>query len=208
MAEMGDKTQLLALAFASKYKARTVILAIAAAAFLNHLPAVIVGNFTAKILPMEIISLSAGILFILFGVWTLRGDQLSEKDRKSKVLINPFFTVGIAFFIAEMGDKTQLATITLSMKYLSPVLVLLGTVFGMIAADIFAIIVGLFLGKSIPEKNIKWFASSLFLIFGFLEIWQALNKVTTLNYAVLIESSTAVLTVFLCLSIIKKGNKK
>ncbi|MDR3112665.1 MAG: TMEM165/GDT1 family protein [Elusimicrobiota bacterium] len=171
IAEMGDKTQLLALSFALRFKTITVILAIMAATLLNHFAAVLLGHWTSGFLPVKLISFISGILFIFFGLWTLKGDSLDEKDGKNEIILNPFFTVAIAFFIAEMGDKTQLATLTLSIKHPSFISVLAGSSFGMIIADALGIAVGIILGKSLPEKTIKYSAAFLFIVFGILQVF-------------------------------------
>ena len=102
--------------------------------------------------------------FILFGLWTLRGDKLNEEDKRFN--FSPFWTVAVAFFFAEMGDKTQLATVALATKYTNVVQVWLGTTSGMLIADAIGIIVGIVLGKNIPERAVKWFAALIFIAFG------------------------------------------
>lgn len=165
LAEMGDKTQLLAMAFATKYSAGKVLVAIFLATILNHALAVLTGHFLTTVIPMDIISFLAAFSFIIFGLWTLRGDKLEGEDKKVSQF-GPILTVGIAFFLAEMGDKTQLATISLAIKYQSMISVLMGTTVGMIIADAFGIIVGIVLKKHIPEKTIKWFSAIIFILFG------------------------------------------
>ncbi len=115
LAEMGDKTQLLGMAFATRYKARVVLAGVLVATLLNHLLAVALGDYLTNFIPLRQIQLIAALSFIVFGLWTLRGDTLKGEDQK--VYYNPFWTVTIAFFIAEMGDKTQLAAIALAAKY-------------------------------------------------------------------------------------------
>jgi len=112
LAEMGDKTQLLAMAFATRYRWQTVMWGVFIATVLNHLFAVVVGNYITRFMPMSYIQIAAAISFILFGLWTIRGDELQGEDRD--IGRSPFWTVAIAFFMAEMGDKTQLATVALA----------------------------------------------------------------------------------------------
>ncbi|TBR17428.1 TMEM165/GDT1 family protein, partial [bacterium] len=112
LAEMGDKTQLLAMAFATRYSAHKVLIAVFLATLVNHALAVVFGHFLTVIIPMDIISFIAALSFIIFGLWTIRGDKLEGEDKK-KSRFGPVLTVGIAFFLAEMGDKTQLATVSL-----------------------------------------------------------------------------------------------
>ena len=173
MAEMGDKTQLVALAFATRYKVRDVIGGIFAATLLVHLFSVVVGQFLGEWIPFEYIQLLAGLSFIGFGVWTLRGDEINGEDKKAS-RFGPFMTVAIAFFLAELGDKTQLATISLAAqystalvpKYSSFLQVWAGSTIGMVIADGLAIVVGIVLGRKLPEKLIKWVSAAIFIGFG------------------------------------------
>ncbi|MHB9096084.1 MAG: TMEM165/GDT1 family protein [Eubacteriales bacterium] len=177
MAEMGDKTQLVALAFATRYKVKDVIGGIFAATLLVHLFSVVVGQFLGEWIPFTYIQLLAGISFIGFGIWTLRGDELDGEHEKIS-RFGPFLTVAIAFFLAELGDKTQLATIslaakyssTLAAKYSSFIQVWVGSTFGMVIADGLAIVVGIVLGKKLPEKIIKWVSAVIFIGFGIVTL--------------------------------------
>jgi len=173
LAEMGDKTQLLAMAFAAKYDAYKVLIAVFIATLLNHSLAVAVGHFLTKMIPMDIISLVAAISFILFGLWTIRGDKLEGEDKKPS-RFGPIITVGIAFFLAEMGDKTQLATISLAIEYKNMLGVLTGTTLAMVAADAIGIVVGVVMRKHIPEKTIKWFSAIVFILFGLHGVYKVL----------------------------------
>lgn len=170
VAEMGDKTQLLAMAMASKYKARQVMLGVLIATVLNHALAVAVGSYLNTLIPMDTIKIVAGIAFVAFGLWTLRGDKIDE-DEKKKQKFGPVVTVAIAFFIAEMGDKTQLMTITIAANSINPLFILMGTTAGMLVADGIGIIGGAWMGKHIPEKYIKWGAGLIFIFFGTLTLY-------------------------------------
>jgi len=172
LAELGDKTQLLAMAFATRYRWQTVMWGVFAATAANHLLAVFVGNYLTNIIPIEYIRIVAAVSFILFGLWTIRGDTLGDEADKYKY--NPFWTVVIAFFIAEMGDKTQLATVVLAARFNTIIPVWLGTTTGMMIADAIGIIIGIVLHKRIPEKMIKWFAALVFIAFGVWGLIEAL----------------------------------
>ena len=174
LAEMGDKTQLLAMAFASRYKWQTVMWGVFVATLVNHLLAVVTGNYLTRLIPLSYIQIAAAASFILFGLWTLRGDTLEGEDKRFN--FSPFWTVAVAFFFAEMGDKTQLATVALATQYQSIVGVWLGTTSGMLVADAIGIIVGIVLGKRIPERFIKWFAAIIFIGFGVVGLYQTLPK--------------------------------
>ncbi|MDA8212515.1 MAG: TMEM165/GDT1 family protein [Clostridia bacterium] len=175
MAEMGDKTQLLALAFATRYRATQVLSGIFLATLLVHLVSVVLGEFIGTVIPMVWIEILAGASFIFFGLWTLRGDTLEDEDKRVSKY-GPVATVGIAFFLAELGDKTQLATISLAAKYNAFWEVWIGSTLGMVVADGFAIIVGIVLGKRIPEKTIKWVSALIFIGFGVVTLGRIFLK--------------------------------
>ena len=186
LAEMGDKTQLLAMAFATRYKATTVLWAVFWATLFNHLLAVVVGNYLTNFIPIQYIQVAAAVSFILFGFWTIRGDELNDEDKRFS--FSPFWTVAIAFFIAEMGDKTQLATVALAAKYQSIIPVWMGTTTGMVIADAIGIVIGIVIGKKIPERVVKWFAAIIFILFGLIGLYQYLPEtlLTPINIAVAI----------------------
>jgi putative Ca2+/H+ antiporter (TMEM165/GDT1 family) len=164
-AEMGDKTQLAALAFTARFKVSQVIAAIAAATAFTNLIAVCAGSLISGFLHIEIIKTVSYILFILFGLWTLFGGKEDEKSARKKVIINPFFTVAILFFISEFGDKTQIATMTLAMNASAPG-VFLGAFSGMFCANLIGIAAGVLLGKKLPAGAIKYVSAALFIIAG------------------------------------------
>jgi len=174
LAEMGDKTQLLAMAFAAKYRAHKVLIAVFLATLINHSLAVVTGRLLSAVIPMDIISLVAALSFIVFGLWTIHGDSLHGEDKKES-RFGPIVTVGIAFFLAEMGDKTQLATISLAVEYKNMLNVLMGTTLGMVIADAVGIIVGIVMRKHIPEKTIKWISAIIFILFGLSGVYKVLS---------------------------------
>jgi len=164
LAEMGDKTQLLAMAFASRFRWQAVISGVFVATLVNHFLAVVVGNYLDRFLPMEQVKMAASASFILFGLWTLRGDTLQNEDKRFNY--SPFWTVAVAFFLAEMGDKTQLATVALAVEFNTVLPVWLGTTAAMVISDGIAIGVGIVLGRKIPERTVKWAAACIFIAFG------------------------------------------
>lgn len=174
LAEMGDKTQLLAMAFACKFRWQTVMWGVFAATLVNHFLAVLAGSYLTRLIPLFYIQIAASVSFIVFGLWTLRGDTLEGEDKRFN--FSPFWTVAVAFFFAEMGDKTQLATVALATKYESIIQIWLGTTTGMLIADAVGIIVGIVLGKKIPERFVKWFAAIIFIIFGLAGLYDSLPR--------------------------------
>ena len=164
LAEMGDKTQLLAMAFATKYSWKTVMSGVLLATIFNHLLAVVAGAYLNEFLSPTYIQILASAAFILFGLWTIRGDSLDDEADKTKS--SPFWTVTVAFFLAEMGDKTQFATIALAAQFAAIVPVWLGTTTGMMIADGMGIAAGSILQKFVSEKTMKWAAATIFVAFG------------------------------------------
>ncbi len=173
LAEMGDKTQLLAMAFATRFKAAKVMIGVFIATVFNHALAVAVGSYITRFEAVEIwISGIASLSFIFFGLWTIRGDKLEgEQNRSNK--FGAVATVAIAFFLAEMGDKTQLATLAISAKFPdNPVNVLIGTTLGMLIADGIGIVVGVVMCRKIPERTVKLVSAGAFILFGFIGSYQ------------------------------------
>lgn len=169
IAEMGDKTQILAMAFATKYKIKQVVLGILLGSFLNHALAVILGANLYHIVPIKTLTIIAGFSFLLFGIWNLKMDDEEEENIESKR--GPILTVALAFFIGELGDKTQLTAIVLSTDAINPFFILLGTVSGMVLTGLLGILVGIKLGNKIDEFYIKVGASTVFYLFGFIKLW-------------------------------------
>ncbi len=174
IAEMGDKTQLVALSFATKYKPMKVLLGIFIGTLVIHLFSVIIGERVSAFIPLKYLKLLIGLSFIGFGVWTLRGDSCPE-GKSANGAWGPVATVAIAFFLAELGDKTQLATISLAAQYRSFTAVWLGSTFGMVIADAIAIIAGVIAGKRLPEKAIKYTSAGIFILFGIIIMLAALK---------------------------------
>lgn len=164
LAEMGDKTQLLAMAFACRFQWQTVLWAVFWATAANHLLAAAAGSWLVTVVPLLYIKSAAAASFILFGLWTLRGDTLHGEDKRYK--FSPFWTVFVAFFMAEMGDKTQLATVSLAVEYHKVIPVWMGTTLGMVISNAIGIVFGTVMGRKIPEQAVKWFAALLFIGFG------------------------------------------
>jgi Ca2+/H+ antiporter, TMEM165/GDT1 family len=175
VAELGDKSQLMAMTFATRYKVRDVLIGITVATAIVHLASVAIGAAvgTAFSRYQGVISVVAGLAFFGFALWTLRGDELTEDeaDKARRSTGAALLAVGTAFFLAELGDKTMLATITLATQE-SWFGVWVGSTVGMVAADALAIGLGAVLGRKLPEKVIKYGAAAAFAIFGALLVAQ------------------------------------
>ncbi|WDZ83066.1 TMEM165/GDT1 family protein [Micromonospora cathayae] len=179
VAELGDKSQLMALTFATRFRTVPVLIGITIATAVVHLASVAIGVGLGAALPTGWISLVAGLAFLGFGAWTLRGDTLTEEEKRKaeKSSKSAVLAVGVAFFLAELGDKTMLATITLATQY-GWFGTWIGSTIGMVAADALAILVGRMLGRKLPEKTIKYGAAVLFAICGLWLILEAVAELT------------------------------
>jgi len=170
LAEMGDKTQLVALAFATRFNARVVLAGVFVATLVVHLFSVAIGEALGLVLDPFWLTLAAGISFIGFGMWTLRGDSLDGDETSKMRRFGPFVTVAIAFFLAELGDKTMLATVTLASQFRDAFPVWIGSTLGMVIADGLAVMVGMVAGKRLPTRAIKYGSASVFIVSGVLTL--------------------------------------
>lgn len=178
VAELGDKSQLMAMTLASRYKPWPILAGIIIATAGVHAVSVLIGAVAGTSLPSNWITLIAGIAFVLCAAWTLRGDELTEEDQAaSRARRSAFVTATIVFLIAELGDKTMLATATLAARE-GLFGTWLGSTAGMVAADALAIGIGALLGRNLPERAVRIGASILFVIFGVLLIIEAVRALT------------------------------
>jgi putative Ca2+/H+ antiporter (TMEM165/GDT1 family) len=174
-AEMGDKSQLVALAFATRYSWKVTLAGVTVATLLVHLFSVALGEAAGAMLPTFWIQVAAGVAFIGFGLWTLRGDTYEESDVSRRAALGPFATVAMAFFLSELGDKTMLATVTLAAQLRAALGVWVGSTLGMVAADAVAVFAGIVMGKNLPQRAIKLGASVVFFVSGAYALAKALG---------------------------------
>ncbi len=172
LSEMGDKTQLLAFSLASRYRRPWVVMAgILTATLLNHALAASAGRLVSAHVPPRVMAGVLGATFLAFALWTLRPDTLEEGARSDR--FGPYLTTVVLFFLAEMGDKTQLATVALAARFGSLVLVTLGTTLGMLASDGLAVFLGERFARRVPTAWLRRAAAALFLVFGVVSLWAA-----------------------------------
>ena len=175
VSEMGDKTQLLAFSLASRFRRPWVVMGgILVATLANHLLASSVGVWISAHVPERIMAGVLAATFVAFGLWTLRPDTLEQSDKPSR--FGPFLTTAFLFFLAEMGDKTQLATVALAARFHSAVTVTIGTTLGMLAADGLAVFLGDRLAGRVQGRWLRLAAASLFFVFGAVSAWRAIGK--------------------------------
>jgi putative Ca2+/H+ antiporter (TMEM165/GDT1 family) len=170
LAEIGDKTQLLSFVLAARLrKPGAIISGIFVATLLNHALAGSVGVWLATLVSPQMLPWATGLLFVGFGLWTLHPDSLDDDPKLHRA--GAFVTATLAFFIAEMGDKTQLATVALGARFDMLAAVVLGTTLGMLVANIPAVLVGEALAQKLPMKAIRYAAAGVFIATGLVTIF-------------------------------------
>jgi len=174
LGEMCDKSQFLALALAGRYPAGQVMLGVVLATALIQGIAVAVGTCLAEVIPLKAVSIVAGLSFLLFALWTLRCEGAGAEESKVSSY-GSLLTIVLAFALAEMGDKTQLATVALAASFRQPVFVFLGATAGMVAADSIGVLVGDLLARRVSPRFIKMLSAGIFAVFGFLTLFRALG---------------------------------
>ncbi|MCI9626682.1 MAG: TMEM165/GDT1 family protein [Clostridia bacterium] len=177
-AEMGDKTQLLVMALSSKYKAGAIMGGIALAQTVLGLMAVLLGKCIAAYVPMDFIYICAGVLFLVFALFSLFPDSEEEKAAKRSFRLPAFLAVAAAFFVAELGDRTQITTMTSAATVggsMALAMVFLGASLAMLAANGIAVWFTVKLGKHIPEKVFKAVSVIVFAAFGFWSLFRAMT---------------------------------
>ena len=175
VAELGDKSQLVALWFATRFRWWIVLAGVTAATLVVHLGSVAIGRAFDELLPETAVLTVVGLSFFFFAAWSIRGDRLDDTDRDGRAmpLLGAFGVVTASFFAAELGDKTQLATVSLAGTTTDAVGIWLGSTAGMVLADALAIGVGLIAGTRLPHRVIGRGAAALFVAFGILALVKA-----------------------------------
>jgi putative Ca2+/H+ antiporter (TMEM165/GDT1 family) len=168
LAEIGDKTQLLALVLAAKYrKPLPIILGILAATVVNHALAGAAGAWISALVGPTAMRWILGLSFIAMAIWTLVPDRLDDHGpRDTAPRFGVFGTTLVAFFLLEMGDKTQIATVALAARYSSLVAVVAGTTFGMMLANVPAVLLGEVAAKKLPMQVVHRIAAAIFVVLG------------------------------------------
>lgn len=165
-AEMGDKTQFLVMALAGRYDSRRVFVGMTLGIIVVHALAVMLGATLGSFLPAEKMAIAASILFICFGLWSLKGEEEDEEEECQNSRFGPVMTVALTFIIGEMGDKTQLAAVALASEMNSWLMVLIGAIVGMILADGMGLVAGSYLQKKISPPTMQKVSAAIFIVFG------------------------------------------
>ncbi|WP_110400534.1 TMEM165/GDT1 family protein [Sphaerotilus hippei] len=171
LGEMGDKTQLLALLLAARFKRPLpIILGILVATLANHAMAGAVGDWVAKAMGPDLLRWVIGGSFLAMAVWMLIPDQIDDDEGTGKERFGVFGTTVIAFFVAEMGDKTQIATVALAARYTDLLAVVAGTTLGMMLANVPAVFLGDQVARKVSMKLVHAIAAAIFAVLGVLTL--------------------------------------
>jgi len=177
LAEIGDKTQLLAFILAARFKKPLpIILGILCATIVNHGLAGALGAWITTTISPEMLRWILGASFIGMAIWTLIPDKIEEEETQIASKLGVFGATLVTFFLAEMGDKTQIATVAMAAHYPNPVLVVIGTTLGMLLADVPAVFVGDKLASKIPMKLVHSIAAAIFAALGVATLLGAGSK--------------------------------
>jgi putative Ca2+/H+ antiporter (TMEM165/GDT1 family) len=167
LAEIGDKTQLLAFILAARFKKPLpIILGILAATVINHGLAGALGAWITSEVSPEVLRWVLGTSFIGMAIWTMIPDKIEEEETQVAMRFGVFGATFITFFLAEMGDKTQIATVAMAAHYTAPLMVVIGTTLGMLIADVPAVFAGDKLANKIPMKWVHSLAATVFAALG------------------------------------------
>ncbi len=167
LAEIGDKTQLLAFLLAARFKKPLpIVMGILLATLVNHGLAGAVGAWITQVTRPEVLRWVLGLSFVGMAVWTLIPDKIEEEEAQVAQRFGVFGATLVTFFLAEMGDKTQIATVAMAAHYAAPLMVVIGTTLGMLIADVPAVFIGDRLAGRIPMRLVHGIAAAMFLMLG------------------------------------------
>ncbi len=215
IAEMGDKTQLLLVAMANKYKVSQILIGTWTATVVLNLLAVALGSALSQYIDLRIIKTIAGFAFLYFALSSVGGDDDDEEEenigKASK--FGPTLAIFGAFFLGELGDKTQLSAITMAANYtdhklMNAVFVFLGCTLGLILADLLGLIVGLALKSKMPTKILNWVSFGIFTFFGILTLYQAFSMIFKSGRTAPLSLSAVAAVLFGLLTLFKQKQDK
>ena len=175
IAEIGDKTQLLALVLACRFRQPVpIILGILFATLANHAAAGFAGAWVAGMVDPGIMRWLLGGSFLIVAIWALIPDQLDEGEQQGRKGSGPFLTTLVMFFLVEIGDKTQIATVGLAIRFEAMTAVIAGTTLGMMIANAPIVLFGEVLAKRLPLRFVRLCAAAIFAVLGLSMLWQAI----------------------------------
>jgi Ca2+/H+ antiporter, TMEM165/GDT1 family len=176
LAEIGDKTQFMTIAFATRYKGRIVLAGVVVATALINLVSVGLGEWIGKLLPTIWINLVSGLAFIVFGIWELRPENINQSENYKESRFGPFVTVASALFLAEFGDKTMLATAAIAGSEHNFFQVWAGSTAGLVASNALAIFAGRAVKTKLSTKKTTIAIAVIYIVTGILAIVKGLTE--------------------------------
>lgn len=215
IAEMGDKTQFLVMALTSCYRKRDIFAGITISIILLNIIAVALGTVINKYVPLDLVKLIAGAMFLFFAFTALKKECVDDVcETKDKTKFPAFLTIACTFFLTELGDKTQLTILNLSAAteaddnvLMMQIMIFIGGTLGLILADSLGIIVGIFLGKKLPQTAFQVMSAVIFAVFGIVTLYTPF-KIYLKEFAVLGIVLLSIITVFLCVFIYYRSRKE
>ena len=211
IAEMGDKTQLMLVAMTSKFKLKDILLGTGVAILVLNGLAVLAGGLVSAVVPTWLIRLIAGAAFLFFAATTLKGDDDEEENVKDRKIKFAPLSVFCTFFVAELGDKTQLTAITFGANegLSAAVVVWLACSLGLFAADVIGLLIGYLLKSKAPEGMLNTVAFFIFSIFGILTLRQGFGLLLGAESAMILPLTVVVTVAFVivCLVLYKQSKK-
>ena len=211
IAEMGDKTQLMLVAMTSKFKLKDILFGTGVAILVLNGLAVLAGGLVSTVVPTWLIRLIAGAAFLFFAATTLKGDDDEEENVKDRKIKFAPLSVFCTFFVAELGDKTQLTAITFGANegFSAAVVVWLACSLGLFAADVIGLLIGYLLKSKAPEGILNTVAFFIFSIFGILTLRQGFGLLLGAESAMILPLTVVVTVAFVivCLVLYKQSKK-
>ncbi|MBO0368634.1 TMEM165/GDT1 family protein [Pseudomonas shirazensis] len=177
LAEIGDKTQLLALILAARFrKPWPIIAGIVVATLANHAAAGAVGAWVSGFFSESVLHWVLAASFVATALWTLVPDKMDDDESSAARRFGPFVTTLIAFFLAEIGDKTQVATVMLAAQYPHLIMVIIGTTLGMLIANVPVVLAGNFAAEKLPLTLIRRLAATAFVVLAIVAVYSAMKS--------------------------------
>ena len=174
LAEVGDKTQLLSLVLAARFRRPwPIVLGILVATLANHAAAAALGAWLTEFVGARMLAIILGVSFLAMGAWILVPDKLDDDDRTRRVRGGVFLATTVLFFIAEIGDKTQVATVMLAARYDALAWVVVGTTIGMMIANVPVVFFGEAIARRMPVRIVRRVAAAAFAILGVVALANA-----------------------------------
>ncbi|MEG0274143.1 MAG: TMEM165/GDT1 family protein [Longicatena sp.] len=195
IAEMADKTQFMIMALTNRFRIKTILMGMISGIIIIAGLSVLAGDIIGDFVPVKVIKICGGVMFLLFGLWNLRKGKDEESHHKVGMKL-PIISIALSFILAELGDKTQLATVALAADHMQDHLAIFaGSAIGLILANIVGIFAGKFIFSKLPEDRVKLISSCIFFFFGSTTLFEAIPGTLWLyaSYSILLTLTAYVI---------------